>query len=132
MTAAAIYELKKVACQSCHRQTAAVPGPDKLYYCDLEGCRQPLQSYEAPHSVPPCGPLMLHLFGARSAAQLLVKQAPQLPNGGALSGDLTRITMPFMKSNADVLRFCLSSSSMAFAYVAHRRYEEAIELLEAM
>jgi hypothetical protein len=64
-----------------------------------------------------------------SQAAQLVKKATSLPNGSSLSGTLESMRLPFIKNNADVLKYCLSSSATAFALVANRRFEEALALM---
>ncbi|MCI0488155.1 MAG: hypothetical protein L0229_16325, partial [Blastocatellia bacterium] len=130
-TASALYELKKVKCSHCLQMTAAVPGSAGDLICEHSGCGHSLMQYRPPHPIPVCGPGMLKHFGVEKEAQKLVSQTSQLPNSNNLSGDLTKLSLPFVKNNAEALSFCLSPWNQAFALVANRRFEEAIALLGA-
>ena len=126
-TACVLAELKKVQCPACRQIVRAAAAPGGAV-CAAAGCGKPLRGFPA-HTVPAAGPLGLEQFGMASQAAQLVKRAPSLPNGSALSGALERLRLPFIKTNADVLKYCLSSSPTAFALVANRRFEEALALM---
>jgi tetratricopeptide (TPR) repeat protein len=129
-TASALYELKKIRCPHCLQFTAGISGPGGLSICGQSACRQPLTSYQPPHEVTPCGPIMLRHFALEEQVREVVIKSPQLANGKTLSGDLAKLSLPFVKRNSDVLDYCVSVHGLAFALAANRKFEEAIDLLE--
>lgn len=127
VTACAISELKKTQCPSCAQITRAAARQVPAV-CAAPGCGKRLKGYPA-HDVPAVGPLGKKQFGLAAKAAQLASHAAQLPNGTALSGGLERLNLPFIKSNADVLKHCLAPSAQAFSLVARRQFDEALALL---
>jgi tetratricopeptide (TPR) repeat protein len=134
VTACLLYELRKVQCPSCRTLTTSVPDEEGRPACEGAGCRKPIPKYRPAHSLAVAGPIFLKLVGAEAPAQEMLAGAAKLPNGGALSaivkdffkGDVP----PFLKTNAEVLRICLSPFGKVLAMLAHGRMEEAVASLE--
>jgi tetratricopeptide (TPR) repeat protein len=126
--ACAIAELQKVQCSGGGHITRAsvTPGPA---VCAMPGCGKPLRGYPA-HDLVATGPIGQKQFGLEAKAAKLARDGAQLPNGKALSGGLERLNLPFLKSNTEVLKYCLSPSASAFALVARRRFDEALAMLQ--
>jgi hypothetical protein len=73
---------------------------------------------------------MLRKLAKEEESRALVKNAAQLPNGNSLSGALATLSLPFIKSNADVLKYCMSPWRLPFAMIFHNQFDEAISFLE--
>ena len=133
LTACVLSELRKIQCPACKCLTTALPDEHGRPACEGPGCRQPLPNYRPAHAVPVSGPIFLKQAGAEAGAQKLLAQAAQLPNGGSLSARAKEVfrdgAPPFLKSNADVLRLCLSPYAPALAMLVHGRPDEAVAAL---
>lgn len=127
VVACVLHELRKTPCPGCKLLTAAVPDERGALVCDEAGCRKPLPDWRPAHDVPVAGPLLLGQLLAESQAAALGMS--KLPNGNVLSESIKMLLkggLPFLKTNADVLRFCLSSCGVGLGLVVHARYEEAL------
>jgi tetratricopeptide (TPR) repeat protein len=134
VTACLLHELKKVQCPSCRTLTTSVPDEEGRPACEGAGCRKPIPKYRPAHSVMVAGPVFLKMVGAEAQAQQMLAGAAKLPNGGALSPSVKEFfkgdTPPFLKTNAEVLRICLSPFGKVLANLAYGRTEEAVAALE--
>jgi len=136
VTACTLYELRKVLCPGCRCLTVAVPDEQGRLVCEGAGCRKALPQFLPAHSLPAAGPELLRQLGAEKKVQELLKTAAQLPNGGLLSDNVKNLLKgldhPALKTNAGVLRYCVSSAGAAMALAVNGRLEEAIAALEKL
>lgn len=130
VAALAMAELAKPLCPACQQPTWPKLAEHGARVCQHDGCGASLGMVRPAHELPPCGPVMVAVMGLDDAARRLLAEVDRLPAAQVLSGPLTPFESVVAKTNADLLRRCFSSRRMAFAMVAHRRFNDALNELK--